>query len=148
MSTLTRFTPFRTMARLDPAADFDDMLRNFTLRPFLREAESTLSDMRMDVQENDGGYRASIEIPGARKEDIDVMIDGNRVTVQAEIKRESGEESGKNLHVERYAGQTYRSFTLPQEIDREKCQAQYQDGVLTLTLPRKGDGRAHHLTVN
>ena len=76
------------------------------------------------------------------------MIDGNRVTVQAEIKRESGEESGKNLHVERYAGQTYRSFTLPQEIDREKCQAQYQDGVLTLTLPRKGDGRAHHLTVN
>ena len=50
MSTLTRFNPFRTMARLDPAADFDDMLRNFTLRPFLREAESTLSDMRMDVQ--------------------------------------------------------------------------------------------------
>jgi HSP20 family protein len=89
----------------------------------------------------------TLDAPGARKEDIEVSIDGRRVTVQAEVRREEKTE-GKDLLVERYSGRTYRSFTLPQEIDREKCQANYENGVLTLTLPRKGDGEAKRLTVN
>lgn len=147
MSTLTRFNPFRSMARFDPSADFEDLFRNFSLRPLMRDMESTLSEMRMDVQEDDAGYRVSLDVPGARKEDIEVSVDGSRVTVQAEVKREEKRE-GKDLHVERYTGRTYRSFTLPQEIDREKCDAHYENGVLTLTLPRKGDGQAKRLTVN
>ena len=147
MSTLTRFNPFRSMARFDPAAEFDDLFRNFPLRPLMRDMETTLSEMRMDVQEDDAGYRVTLDVPGARKEDIEVSVDGSRVTVQAEVKREEKQE-GKDLHVERYSGRTYRSFTLPQEIDRESCNAHYENGVLTLTLPRKGEGQAKRLTVN
>ena len=147
MSTLTRFNPFRSMARFDPGADFDDLFRTFPLRPLMRDMENTLSEMRMDVQEDDAGYRVTLDVPGARKEDIEVSVDGSRVTVQAEVKREEKRE-GKDLHVERYTGRTYRTFTLPQAIDREQCQAHYENGVLTLTLPRKGDGQATRLTVN
>ena len=147
MSTLTRFNPFRSRARFDPTAEFDDLFRNFPLRPLMREMETTLSDMRMDVQEDDAGYRVALDVPGARKEDIEVSVDGSRVTVQAEVKREEKRE-GKDLHVERYSGRTYRSFTLPQEIDRDRCEAHYENGVLTLALPRKGDGQAKRLTVN
>ena len=147
MSTLTRFNPFRSMARFDPTAEFDDLFRKFPLRPLMRDMETTLSEMRMDVQEDDAGYRVTLDVPGARKEDIEVSVDGSRVTVQAEVKREEKQE-GKDLHVERYSGRTYRSFTLPQEIDRESCNAHYENGVLTLTLPRKGEGQAKRLTVN
>ena len=147
MSTLTRFNPFRSMARFDPAAEFDDLFRNFPLRPLMRDMETTLSEMRMDVQEDDAGYRVTLDVPGVHKEDIEVSVDGSRVTVQAEVKREETRE-GKDLHVERYSGRTYRSFTLPQEIDRESCNAHYENGVLTLTLPRKGDGQSKRLTVN
>ena len=147
MSTLTRFNPFRSMARFDPTAEFDDLFRNFPLRPLMRDMETTLSEMRMDVQEDDAGYRVTLDVPGARKEDIEVSVDGSRVTVQAVVKREEKHE-GKDLHVERYSGRTYRSFTLPQEIDRENCNTHYENGVLTLTLPRKGEGQAKRLTVN
>ena len=147
MSTLARWNPFRSMARFDPTADIDELFRNFSMRPLMREMEGALAEMRMDIQEDDAGYSVTLDVPGVRKEDIEVSVDGNRVTVQAEIKREHARE-GRELHVERYSGRLFRGFTLPQEIDREHCQAHYENGVLTLTLPRKGDGQSTKLTVN
>lgn len=148
MTTLTRWSPFRTMARFDPTGDFEDLFRGLSLRPLVRELENTVSDLRMDVQEDDKNYRVKIDVPGAKKDDIQVSIDGNQVTVEAEVKREETREDQKQIHTERYVGKSYRAFSLPQEVDHDKCEAQYDDGVLTLTLPKKGNGQAKRLAIN
>jgi HSP20 family protein len=78
------------------------------------------------------------EIPGVRKEDIGVEIDGNVVTLRAETKQEKDvKEKGRLIRSERYYGAMSRSFTLGHEVDETKADAKYADGILTLTLPKK-----------
>jgi HSP20 family protein len=147
MSMLTRWNPFRQPGRFDPVTDIDDLFRGFNLRPFLREIENA-PEMRLDVNEDDKAYRVTVDIPGVKKEDIEVSVEGNQVSIQAESKREESRISGKELHNERYIGRSYRAFTLPQEVDRDKCEAQYDSGVLTLTLPKKSNGQAKRLPIH
>lgn len=145
MSMLTRWNPFKPFAASSPFSELEDTLRG--LRPLLREGEAPL-DLRTDVTEDDKSYCVRIDIPGVTKEAIEVSIDGNRVAVSAEIKRESRKEEGKAVLTERYAGSVYRAFTLGHEIDDEKAQARYENGVLSLTLPKKSNGRIHRVAVN
>jgi HSP20 family protein len=77
------------------------------------------------------------EMPGVKKEDIHIAIDGAQVTLEAEVKREQAEQNERQLHTERVYGKIMRSFTLPQEVDESKAQAKFKDGVLELTLPKK-----------
>lgn len=148
MTTLTRWNPFRTAARFDPTTDFEDLFRSLSLRPLAREMENAVADLRMDVQEDDTAYRVKVDVPGAKKEDIQVSVEGNQVTIEAESRREETREDRKQIHTERYVGKSYRAFGLPQEVDSDKCKAQYDDGVLTLTLPKKGNGQAKRLAIN
>ena len=92
----------------------------------------------MDVEEDEKAFRVSAELPGVRKEDINVTIDGDEVAISAEMKRETQTKgkTGTALHTERYTGRMYRSFSLGHEIDQSKAQAKYVDGVLELTLPK------------
>lgn len=147
MNALTHWNPFRSGSRFDPSADFDDMLRGFSLRPWMRDIESTTNDMRLDVQEEDNGYRVSADLPGVKKKDIQITVEGNHVTIEAEVKREESRKERKQLHTERYYGKTYRSFSLPHDIDSDKCVANYDDGVLTLTLPKKSNGETRRIDV-
>jgi len=104
--------------------------------------------IRMDVTENDREYVVRAEMPGVKKEDIHVAVDGAQVTLEAEVKQER--EAGKDervLHVERSYGKATRSFTLPQEIDEAKVEAKYRDGVLELTLPKKAAAARKQITV-
>ncbi len=122
----------------DPFADagFDDLFRGF-FKP-VRLASGAPSTIRMDVTENDKGYVVHAEIPGARKEDIQVTIDGNQVTIGADVKRETEAKNGSHaLRSERYFGSVYRSFTLPSELDESASAARFENGVLELTLARK-----------
>ncbi|HWA36314.1 MAG TPA: Hsp20/alpha crystallin family protein, partial [Burkholderiales bacterium] len=84
-------------------------------------------------------YKVTAELAGARKEDIDVSIDGAQVTITAEVKqeREAQAQDERTLHVERVFGKVTRTFTLPQELDEAKVEAKYRDGILELTLPKK-----------
>ena len=148
MTTLTRWNPFRTAARFDPTADLEDLFRTLSLRPLVREMENAVADLRMDVQEDETAYRVEVDVPGAKKEDIQVSVEGNQVTIEAEVKREQTREDRKQLHTERYIGKSYRAFGLPQEVDSDKCEAQYEGGVLTLTLPKKGSGQGKRLTIS
>lgn len=148
MTMLTRWNPFRTATRFDPATDFEDLFRGLSLRPLVRELENAVSDLRMDVQEDDKAYRVEVDVPGAKKEDIQVTVEGNQVTVEADIKREETREDRKQIHTERYVGKSYRAFGLPQEVDSDKCEAQYDDGVLTLTLPKKSNGQSKRVAIN
>jgi HSP20 family protein len=105
------------------------------------------ADIRIDVAEDEKNFIVKADVPGVSKDDIHVAIDGNQVSITAETKIEK-EEKGKNtLRRERYYGKQYRSFVLSAEIDDSKAQANYKDGVLHLTLPKKA-GTAARLALN
>ena len=138
MANLTHWNPFKSLARFDPANSFDELVRS--LRPNWRDLDLS-SGMRIDVNEDDKSYSVKAEIPGVDKKDIDVSVDGNQVAISAEVKREaSKKDNEKEIYTERYFGKVYRSFSLPSDLDGSKAEAQYEKGVLTLTLPKKNGG--------
>ncbi len=107
------------------------------------------AQFRMDVTENDQEYQVLAELPGVKKEDISITINGNEVAVSAEVKHEKDVENGETvLRAERYYGKIQRAFTLGQEVDEATAQAKYNDGVLELTLPKKAVAAAKRLTVH
>ncbi len=134
----------------DPA--FGDNLES-TMRRFFApaawEQELPALKMRVDVTERDNAYEVKADIPGVKKEDINVRIDGNVVQIDAEVKRESEskDKAGKVLRSERYSGTVSRTFSLADDVDEGQAQAKYADGVLTLQLPKKATAAARKLTV-
>jgi len=147
MAIPTRWNPIGPLSRVDPFFDFDDLLRGFGMRPSIaRDYERTL-DMRLDVNEDDKEYVVNVDMPGVKKGDIDISVEGNQITVRAEVKREKSSGKGKELYNERYSGQAYRSFSLPTEVDSGTAKAIYDGGVLTLTLPKKSGSAVKHLPI-
>ncbi len=123
----------------DPFADagFDDLFRGF-FRPVRVNQQPGQVTIRMDVTETDKGYTVEAEIPGVRKEDIHVAIEGNQVTIGAELKKQTEPKDGERLlRSERSYGSAYRSFTLPVDLDEENSTARYENGILELTLAKK-----------
>ncbi len=140
MANIVRFNPFDD--------NFDDILRGFFVRPMAFDNEQRAVQFKMDVKEDGNNYLVHAEIPGVRKEDIHVAIDGSQVTVSADVKRQSEEKQGERvLRSERYYGKVARAFTLGSEVDSNAAQAKYTDGVLELTLPKKSAVSAKTLTV-
>ncbi|MFZ3121546.1 MAG: Hsp20/alpha crystallin family protein, partial [Variovorax sp.] len=95
------------------------------------------ADLRVAVSENDHEYLIRAEIPGATKEDIRVSIDGNYVSITAEIKKDQEEKHGRSLVKETYHGSVSRGFTLASDVDETSAVAKLEDGVLRLTLPKR-----------
>ena len=146
MANLTRFDPFGDLARFAPLG-FDDFLRVPRARS-LWKGFPEAPEIKVDVTEDDKTYRVKADVPGVRKEDIKVSIDGNQVSISAEVKSEKEEKKGETtIRSERYCGKQYRSFTLAHDVDDGKAEAKCQDGVLELTLPKKEAGRSKELTV-
>lgn len=147
MANITHFDPFEDLARFQPLASFDDFFKGFRLRPRLSDVEVE-PHIKVEVSEADAAYNVKADIPGVKKEDIHVAIDGNQVSIQAEVKKEKEEKKGdKVVHSERYYGKQSRSFTLGSDIDSAKAEAKYQDGVLELKLPKKSDGSSKELKI-
>jgi HSP20 family protein len=144
-NNLTRFDPFADLARLDPFRGLDEVFNQSLMGPRLRSSGMT---PRMDVHETEKGYIVKAEVPGVKKEDIKVNVDGNQVSISAQSLQESEEKSGTMLCTERSWGQYYRSFTLPQAVDDTKAKAEYHDGILELTLPKKSGGTAKSLAIH
>ena len=137
MANLSRIDPQYRLSILDPFRDLEDFFGSRRLRSLFRDM-SEEPQIRMDVREDDGVYRVKAEIPGVRKEDIHVAIDGNVVSISGEVQREKEEKKGETvLYSERYYGEQSRSFTLRHDIDEAKAEAKYQDGVLELVLPKE-----------
>jgi HSP20 family protein len=135
---------------LDPSFgdNFDTMLRRIFPASAL-EAEAPPLKMRIDVTENPNAYNVKADIPGVKKEDISVRVEGNVVQIEAETKseKETKGDGDKVLRSERYYGTISRSFSLGQEVDATKVQAKYADGVLSLELPKKAPVDARRITV-
>jgi HSP20 family protein len=150
MTNLTRFDPFTELARLDPFRSFDELFYVPRLpaayRPGVMPAEPSI---KMDLSEDDKMFYVKAEIPGVNKEDIKVGIEGNEVSISAELKKETEEKKGETvLRSERYYGRCARNFTLAHEVDESKAEAKYANGVLTLTLPKKGGPAVRQVAVN
>ncbi len=139
MANITRLNPFGEVTRFDPFMDINSMLNGVMLRPGLRGlALDDEPQIRMDVSEQDESYMVKAEIPGVRKEDIQVSIEGNWVSISADVKKEiEAKEGEKMLRSERCYGKISRSFTLDNEVDQNTAQAKYADGVLEIRLPKK-----------
>lgn len=140
MPNVTRYDPFETA--IEP---FDDLFRGF-FRPVRMGQE--LPQFKMDVKENDNAYTVHADLPGVKKEDIHITIDGNTVTVSAETRSESEQKEGeKVLKRERTYGKVMRSFSLASDVDEATASAKYNDGVLELVLPKKTASASKRLAV-
>jgi len=127
-------------------AGFDDLVRGF-FKP-LREARDTAAPIKVDVTEKADAFVVHAEIPGVSKDEIQVTIEGNQVTIAAEVKRGTEQKDGDRLlRSERYYGAVYRSFVLPVELDESSSQARYEGGVLELTLAKKPQLAGRKLTI-
>jgi len=140
----------RNLRLLEPTFNdnFDTALRRF-FSPAAFEGETEALKMRVDVSEKDNAYVVKADIPGVKKEDINVRIDGNVIQIDAEVKRETETkgDGGKVLRSERYYGNISRTFSLAADVDDSKAEARYADGVLTLQLPKKASPSTRKVTV-
>lgn len=148
MANITRFDPFNELTRLDPFVDFDNLFKGFVMRPVFQGMPAS-PQMKLDVSEDDKAYTIKAEIPGVKKEDIHISVDGNQVSIRAEVKKETEKKEGKKVvHSERYFGQVSRSFTLEKEVDQAGASAKYADGVLEAVLPKKKGAAATQIAVS
>lgn len=146
MSNLSLFEPRLFKPTLsDP---IESMFNRF-LAPLRMEMENGALDMRLDVTEVDGKYKVCADIPGFKKDDINVRIDGNLVQIDAAAKKksETKDDGGKVLRSERWEGAVSRTFSLMQDVDEAKATAKYEDGVLTLELPKKATTASKRLQI-
>lgn len=137
MANVTRFDPL------------DDLFRGFFVRPVDMSGNTQQPpSIKMDVKEQGDNYLVHAELPGVKKEDIHVVVDGNQVSISAETKQEKEVKEGDHiLRSERYFGKVSRSFQLGQEIDDSKAAAKFNEGVLELTLPKRAASPNKRLTV-
>ena len=125
----------------------DEMLRGFFVRPMNVEATAPVQ-LRIDVSETESGYTVLAEIPGVKKDDIQVAVDGNQIEISAEVRNGRALQDGeKVLRAERYCGKVHRAFTLAHDIDDAATEARYVDGVLELKLPKKTSARLKRISI-
>ncbi len=147
MDDITRFDPFTRLEHWNPFRDMDDVYNRFMMGPVLRGGMEREPRIRMDVKEADGAYMIRAEIPGVNKDDIRVSIDGKRVSITAEVRLEK-EEGERVICSERSYGKASRSFCLADEVEQDKVQAKYADGVLELTLPKKAGSPRREIPIS
>ena len=139
MANVTRYNPFEEF--------FPDFGKGFWVRPFALPAEAELK-MKIDVKEDDKAFSVKADVPGVKKEDIQIDVDDDQVTLRAEVKREKEEKKDeKVVYSERSYGMVSRSFSLPTEVDDKAAKAEYKDGVLKLVLPKKANGGGHRISI-
>jgi len=137
------------VSRYDPFGDMvDDFLKGYFVKPLAYEHSEPVRRMRVDVSEHNGEYKVLAELPGAKKEDINVQIDGDQVSITAEVRAEREAKEGERvLHSERYFGKFARAFRLGEELDESRASAKFADGVLELTLPKKAPVASKQVTI-
>lgn len=120
----------------------DDLFRGFLMSPVRLDGQPELQ-IKIDVSEDEKAYTVHAEIPGVNKEDIQVGVDGNQVSISAEIKNVSEVKEGSRvLRSERYFGSVSRAFSLAQDVDASTVSAKYANGVLELVLPKRTVARS------
>ena len=130
---------------------FDDFFKELSPGFFVKplHGDPLPAQIKVDVKESADAYTVHAEVPGVNKDDIHVSVDGNVVTLRAEVKQQDAKTEGERvLRSERYFGEVSRSFQLAVDVDEAKAAAKYDNGVLTLTLPKKRGNGSKRLKVD
>jgi HSP20 family protein len=142
MSTIIRWNPIRELAAMQSAMDriFDESWRD--VRPAFEG-----NSLPIDAHESDRAYTIVANLPGVTAEEIDINLHENVLTIGVEVNREEREEGERTLVEERFYGKLSRSFRLPQPVDSDNVEASYNNGVLTLTLPKTEEAQPRRIAV-
>ena len=141
------------MSQLAPRKSiFDELFRDFpfgySIKPLHGDPLPAPSQFKVEIKESNGNIVVEAEIPGVDKDDIDITVEGDRLTIKAEVRQyDADTEDEKVLHSERYYGSVQRSFSLPSDIVKEEAKADYRNGVLVLTLPKRGTNESKKIPV-
>ena len=140
MANLTRYDAFGEV--------LNDFFSGFFVKPLAYEPSEPVRRMRIDVSERAGEYKVLAELPGVKKDDIRVQVDGDHVSIAAEVRAEREAKEGERLvHSERYLGKLARAMRLGEAIDEGMVEAKYSEGVLELTLPKKAAAPSKRITI-
>lgn len=142
---MANLTPFGGRSLFDEF--FRDVAPGYFIKPL--HGDALPAQIKVDVSENASAYTVAAEVPGVAKDDIHVAVDGGVVTISAEVRQQDQQtREDKVLRSERYYGQVSRSFQLPVEVDTAGARARYDNGVLTLTLPKKSQPSSKRLAID
>jgi HSP20 family protein len=146
-TALTRWAPSSDLVRDRFSRLFEDAF-NDMLRPFEAEGVSDRAwAPAVDIRETDDDVTLLVDLPGMKKEDVDVTLENNVLTVSGERKFDR-EESNDNYHrIERSYGSFTRSFTLNQNVHTDKVDANFKDGVLTISLPKEEQAKPRRISI-
>jgi HSP20 family protein len=146
MTVLTRWEPFREFSTLQ------DRINRVFRESYTGNQDDSLTTSSfapaVDVYEDEHKVSLKIEVPGIEEKDIDVRVENNTLTVHGERKIEKEEKEENYRRVERQYGSFTRTFTLPQTVDTENVSANYDKGVLKITLPKKAEAKPKQIKVN
>jgi HSP20 family protein len=135
------WSPFRELGRL--RNDFE----RFFATPYETPTDLWGWGPAVDLFEDKDQFTVKCELPGIKKEDIDISVEGNNLSICGERKVEQEEKPGEVYHTERYYGRFQRNIALPQSVNASKVNAKYKDGILTITLPKTEEGRRKQIQV-
>lgn len=145
MRSLTPWGGRRSLATPDLFNQFEEFINEFD-RGFPMSVSRGSLDFSpaVDIDEKDGNYVVSADLPGMKKEDIKIDLSDNVLTISGERSRE---EKAEGKYTERVYGKFTRSFSLPTKVNADKIQAQFSDGVLHITLPKAEGARSHAIKI-
>lgn len=146
MTRMIRYSPGREMRTLQ--REIDRVFDGFFGNGGNEETGSATWTPRVDLAETEEGYLIHLDVPGMSKEDLDINFHENVLTVRGERKAEETNEQRNYVRVERAYGSFYRTFTLPKAIKHEEIQANYQDGVLTIRVPKAEESKPRRIEVS
>lgn len=146
MTRLTRYSPSREMRTLQ--REIDRVFDGFFGGAENNNNGNATWTPRVDLAETEEGYLIHLDVPGMSKEDLDINFHDNVLTVSGERKAEETNEQRNYVRVERAYGSFYRSFTLPKAIKHDEIEANYQDGVLTVRVPKAEESKPRRIEVS
>lgn len=142
---IQRFEPYREMISLRDA--MNSLFQESFVRPFGDQADGASAMLPLDISENENEYVVRASLPGVRPDDVQITSHGDTLTIRGEVK-EDQEKKGEHWHLrERRFGSFQRTMRLPSSIDANKAQAHFDQGVLTLTLPKAEESKPKQIRV-
>lgn len=145
MTQMTRYTPQRTLRDLQ--SEVDDIFDRFFNRERGEERTTAVWSPQTDLTETDGAYRIRLDLPGMKKDDIVINLQNNTLTVRGERKSDRTNETEEYVRVERAFGTFHRTFALPDTVDAENIEATYDDGVLTISVPKTEENTRRQIEI-
>lgn len=124
---------------LMPSIFGNNLFDDFFTDPFGYETKKTADLMRTDIQEKDNGYEITMNLPGVKKEDVKAELKDGYLTISAVSNSEKDEkdQEGRYIRRERYTGSCSRSFYVGEEVTQEEIKAKFENGILTMDIPKK-----------